>query len=160
MSQRQMRCGQEEEDVLCAVAKLRLVRNLVSLVHALWTSRWSSYINLVSREKPRHDATVLRTIDVSSSQEWQTGIAFYLLFETPVPSRSSKYSPKQETRLLIFQVDESSGLYGQLSREESPWRSPTLVNKDMYKQFTAKVYVFSDYVLCLGGKCFPNLDSA
>ena len=39
-----------------------------------------------------------------------------------------------------------------LRGEERPWGSGTLLHKN-FKQFTAKVYVFSDSVLCLNGKC-------
>ena len=43
-------------------------------------------------------------------------------------------------------------MHGQQSWKESPPKSCTPLHKDIYKQCTAKVYVFSDSVLCLGGK--------
>ena len=42
---------------------------------------------------------------------------------------------------------------GQQSWKERPPKSCTPLHKDIYKQCTAKVYVFSDSVLCRGGKC-------
>ena len=56
-------------------------------------------------------------------------------------------------KIANFQFEELADLYGQLSWEASPWKSCTLLHRDTYKQSTAKVYVFSDSVLCLVGKC-------
>ena len=43
-------------------------------------------------------------------------------------------------------------MHGQQNWKESPPKSCTPLHKDIYKQCTAKVYVFSDSVLCPGGK--------
>ena len=59
---------------------------------------------------------------------------------------------------LLF--GELAGLYGQFSWAESLWRSCTLLHKDIYKQFTAKVSVLADSVLRLGGKCPQYRESA
>ena len=67
-------------------------------------------------------------------------------------SRFKKYSPQWETRLPICNLKSVLGLHGQLRWEESPWTC-TLLHRKIYRQFTAKVYVFSDSVLCLGGQC-------
>ena len=48
---------------------------------------------------------------------------------------------------------ELFGLYDQLIWAQGQWRSCTFLHRDIYKQFTATVCVFSDSVLCLGGKC-------
>ena len=42
----------------------------------------------------------------------------------------------------------------------SPWRLCALVHDNVVKQLKAKVYVISDSVLCLGGKCKEYLRSA
>ena len=44
-------------------------------------------------------------------------------------------------------------MHGQQSWKERPPKSCTPLHKDIYMQCTAKVYVFSDSVLCRGGKC-------
>ena len=58
-----------------------------------------------------------------------------------------------ENQIVDLQFKELAGPYGQLSWERSPCRSCTLFHNGIYEQFTAKVCVFSDSVLCLGGKC-------
>ena len=65
-----------------------------------------------------------------------------------------------ESQIADVQRQESSGMRGKLSWEDSSWRSCTLLHRDIYGHFTAKVYVFSDSVLCLGGKCLQFSESA
>ena len=81
----------------------------------------------------------------------------YALFETRTMSRFNNYSPQWETRLPICNLKSELGLHGQLSWEESPWTCTLL---KIYRKFTAKVYVFSDSVLCLGGQCPQYPESA
>ena len=54
-------------------------------------------------------------------------------------------TPNQQER-------ELSGLQRQMDWDQSPWKSCTVVHDDIYKQLSAKVYIFADSVLCLGGK--------
>ena len=63
-----------------------------------------------------------------------------------------------QSHILSLQQNDLSGLQDQLISGQSQWRSCTLLYKDIYKQFTANVYVFLDSVLWLGGKCpqFPE----
>ena len=49
--------------------------------------------------------------------------------------------------------DKVLGLHGQLKWNQSPWKSCTVLHNDFYKQFKAKVYVFSASLLSLGGRC-------
>ena len=65
-----------------------------------------------------------------------------------------------QNQMISSQHSELSRVYVQLNRKQSPWRSCTLLDKDIYKQFMAKVDVFSDSVLCLSEKCPQYSDSA
>ena len=63
-------------------------------------------------------------------------------------SRQNQIHSVQERKLF--------GLHGQLDRDQSPWKSCTLPHDNIYKQFNAKVHVFVEAVLCLGGKRQPH----
>ena len=51
--------------------------------------------------------------------------------------------------------DELCGLTEQVDWTESCWRSCPLIDQEIPQELPAKVHVFSDSVLCLGGKWKP-----
>ena len=61
-------------------------------------------------------------------------------------------------QLILKQSDEIFGV-SQISWENSPWKQLSLVNdEEVISLSLAKVYVFSDSVLCLGeGESEPNI---
>ena len=66
----------------------------------------------------------------------------------------------KKTQIISLLQNELSGVHGHLNWDQSTWKSSTLSHNAIYKQFTATVYVFSDSVLCLGGKCPQDPGSA
>ena len=84
-------------------------------------------------------------------------IKFSVLFETRTLGRSNS---KTENQMDDLRFQELSCLYGQLSWVYSPWKSRTLLREDICEQFRALVYVFSNSVLCLDGKCPQYPESA
>ena len=64
-----------------------------------------------------------------------------------------------QNQIRSLQQEELFGLHRYVNLDQSSWKSCTLLHKNIYKQFSAKANVFSDSVLCLGGKFleYPEL---
>ena len=73
---------------------------------------------------------------------------------------SQTVSETVQTRNHRLQDGELDGLSAHLDWAESRWRHCSLLDEQIPEQSQSKVYVFSDYVLCLGGKCHTHPQAA
>ena len=86
-------------------------------------------------------------------------IDFYMLFEIQTWKRFSKCSPQRKDAMLICNLKNRLVWVDDGVGKKVCWASCTSLHKDIYRQFTVKVYVFTGLVLCRGGKIRDYLES-